>query len=141
MRKYRQSVFKLNYKIKKRRGDLAPEEGEACVRAEPASRQGSMPIIPSTAAARVAASQGLTPGISLCCGICDWQALEDAGAEPASCKLGSRPIILSTAAACVTASQSLTPDDTQVLSLACTASREPKLRLLHCLTSLLRPTI
>ena len=51
VRKYRQSVFKLNYKIKKRRGE--PGEGDP---AAEAARQLPMPIIPNTAAARIAGS-------------------------------------------------------------------------------------
>ena len=51
MRKYRQSVFKLNYKIKKRRGE--PGEGDISAAAA-AVKQLPMPIIPNTAAARIA---------------------------------------------------------------------------------------
>ena len=59
VRRYRQTVFKLNYKIKKRRGDAAAEAGEACLEADPVCK---LPIIPSTAAAKVAALQSPTPG-------------------------------------------------------------------------------
>ena len=52
-------MFKLNYKIKKRRGDAAAEASEAIVEPDQGCK---LPIIPSQAAARVTASQSLTPG-------------------------------------------------------------------------------
>lgn len=55
-------MFKLNYKIKKRRGE--PGEGDSP--AEAAAKQLPMPIIPNTAAARIATSacdQPSSPGL------------------------------------------------------------------------------
>lgn len=60
VRKYRQSVFKLNYKIKKRKAAPEPEQ-------DPLDTPEVMPLIPSTAAARMAAPEeanDMQPGVA-----------------------------------------------------------------------------